>query len=52
MYIKMFKIEHDCRVVRAMNDTLKKSQPPREPLDEHGICPDHNESVRVLLKVA
>ncbi|XP_076918492.1 serine/threonine-protein kinase EDR1-like [Bidens hawaiensis] len=32
------------RVVRAMNDTLKKSQPPREPLDEHGICPDHNES--------
>ncbi|XP_076938000.1 serine/threonine-protein kinase EDR1-like [Bidens hawaiensis] len=31
-------------VVRAMKDTLKKSQPPREPLDEHGICPDHNES--------
>ncbi|KAI7727802.1 hypothetical protein M8C21_005940 [Ambrosia artemisiifolia] len=32
------------RVVRAMNDTLKRNQPPKELVDEHGTSPDHQEN--------
>ncbi|KAF5764845.1 putative protein kinase TKL-CTR1-DRK-1 family [Helianthus annuus] len=32
------------RVVRAMNDTLKRNQPPREQVDEHGTSPDNQEN--------
>ncbi|KAI7733957.1 hypothetical protein M8C21_031963 [Ambrosia artemisiifolia] len=32
------------RVVRAMNDTLKRSHPPRDLVDEHVTSPDHQEN--------
>ncbi|XP_071697237.1 serine/threonine-protein kinase EDR1-like [Rutidosis leptorrhynchoides] len=32
------------RVVRAMNDTLKRNHPPRELVDAHVTSPDHHEN--------
>lgn len=32
------------RVVRAMNDTLKRNHPPKELVDEHCTSPDHQEN--------
>lgn len=32
------------RVVRAMNDTLKRNHPPREHVDDHGHSPEHQEN--------
>lgn len=52
LYAIHIKTEPNCRVVRAMNDTLKRNHPPRELVDEHGTSPNRLENVCVSFKVA